>query len=63
MRIAAAAEALSDVILPSRGMLTVKSHCSETSRPMPKPSDPMTSAAGPVIFVCHSSAGASAAVP
>ena len=42
----AAAEALSDVILPSRGMPTVKSHCSETRRPMPKPSDPMTSAAG-----------------
>ena len=47
-RMAAAAEALSDEILPFMGMLTRKSHPSRTRRVMPSPSEPMTMAAGPL---------------
>ena len=43
---AAAAEALSEEILPFIGMLTRKSHFSRTSLVIPSPSLPMTMAAG-----------------
>ena len=46
-RMAAAALALRELSLPFMGMLTLKSHCWETRRPMPSPSLPMTMAAGP----------------
>ena len=47
-RMAAAADAFREDILPRMGMLTRKSQFSATSRLMPSPSEPMTMAAGPL---------------
>ena len=47
-RMAAAADAFREEILPRMGMLTRKSQFSATSRLMPSPSEPMTMAAGPL---------------
>ena len=59
----AAAEALSELTFPFIGRLTVKSQLSRTRRPIPSPSEPMTSAIGPVKSVSQSPLCPSAAVP
>ena len=48
MKIPAATEAFREVILPHMGNRSRKSHFSRTSLPMPKPSEPITRATGPV---------------
>lgn len=63
MSTAAAVEALSELTRPRSGMLTRKSQRSRTSRPSPSPSEPMTSAMGPVSSVCHIPELPSAAAP
>ena len=47
-KMAAAADAFREDILPRMGMLTRKSQFSATKRLMPSPSEPMTMAAGPL---------------
>ena len=59
---AAALEALRDEMRPCMGILTLKSHASETRRLMPSPSDPMMSAIAPVRSVDHRPFWPSAAV-
>ena len=48
MSIPAATEAFSDSMRPFMGSATVRSHFSSVSRAMPSPSEPITSAMGPL---------------